>query len=62
MNLNYDDNAKIIKALSDSSRLKIIDILSCGESVLVIYWSTLIYTANTFSSYEGSNGLWSCRI
>ncbi|ABS40447.1 ArsR/SmtB family transcription factor [Clostridium botulinum] len=31
MSLNYDDNAKIIKALSDGSRLKIIDILSCGE-------------------------------
>jgi len=29
--LNYDDNAKIIKALSDANRLKIIDILSCGE-------------------------------
>jgi len=28
---NYDDNSKIIKALSDPSRLKIIDILSCGE-------------------------------
>ncbi len=37
MSLNYDDNAKIIKALSDGSRLKIIDILSCGENVLVIY-------------------------
>ena len=31
MEQNYDENAKIIKALSDSSRLKIIDILSCGE-------------------------------
>ncbi|WP_437344561.1 ArsR/SmtB family transcription factor [Terrisporobacter glycolicus] len=31
MNLNYDEKAKIIKALSDSNRLKIIDILSCGE-------------------------------
>lgn len=31
MNLNYDANAKIIKALSDPNRLKIIDILSCGE-------------------------------
>ena len=31
MNLKYDDNAKIIKALSDANRLKIIDILSCGE-------------------------------
>ena len=31
MSLNYDEKAKIIKALSDSNRLKIIDILSCGE-------------------------------
>ncbi|HEY8893079.1 MAG TPA: metalloregulator ArsR/SmtB family transcription factor [Clostridium sp.] len=31
MKQNYDDNSKIIKALSDPSRLKIIDILSCGE-------------------------------
>ena len=29
--MNYEENAKIIKALGDSSRLKIIDILSCGE-------------------------------
>lgn len=31
MSLNYNDNAKTIKALSDANRLKIIDILSCGE-------------------------------
>ena len=31
MNLDYDYNAKIIKALSDANRLKIIDILSYGE-------------------------------
>lgn len=31
MNLNYEDNAKIMKALADGNRLKIIDILSCGE-------------------------------
>ncbi len=29
--MNYDENAKIFKALSDGNRLKIIDILSCGE-------------------------------
>ena len=29
--MTYEENAKIFKALSDSSRLKIIDILSCGE-------------------------------
>ena len=27
----YEENCKILKALSDPSRLKIIDILSCGE-------------------------------
>ena len=31
MGLDYDDKAKIVKALSDANRLKIIDILSCGE-------------------------------
>ena len=31
MKLNYEENAKLIKALSDPNRLKIIDILSCGE-------------------------------
>lgn len=31
MKLNYEENAKIIKSLSDSNRLKIIDILSCSE-------------------------------
>lgn len=27
----YDENSRILKALGDSSRLKIMDILSCGE-------------------------------
>lgn len=31
MKLNYEENSKIIKALSDPNRLRIIDILSCGE-------------------------------
>ncbi len=31
MNVDYEENAKVIKALSDSNRLKIIDILSCRE-------------------------------
>jgi ArsR family transcriptional regulator len=29
--VDYEDNSKLIKALSDPNRLKIIDILSCGE-------------------------------
>ena len=31
MDNKYDNNAKIFKALSDSNRLQIIHILSCGE-------------------------------
>lgn len=29
--INYEENAKVLKVLSDQRRLKIIDILSCGE-------------------------------
>lgn len=29
--MNYEENAKIFKVISDPNRLKIIDILSCGE-------------------------------
>ncbi|WP_440898066.1 ArsR/SmtB family transcription factor [Amphibacillus sp. Q70] len=29
--MHYEENAKILKVLSDPNRLKIIDILSCGE-------------------------------
>lgn len=31
MENKYEDNSKILKALSDPNRLKILDILSCGE-------------------------------
>lgn len=31
MKNTYEDNARILKALSDAKRLQIIDILSCGE-------------------------------
>lgn len=31
MKLNYEENSKYIKALSDPKRLQIIDLLSCGE-------------------------------
>jgi ArsR family transcriptional regulator len=29
--INYEGSAKVLKVLSDQNRLKIIDILSCGE-------------------------------
>lgn len=31
MELDYEKNAKLLKVLADANRLKIIDILSCGE-------------------------------
>lgn len=31
MKMNYEQNAKIVKAIADANRLQIIDILSCGE-------------------------------
>lgn len=31
MKQSYEENSKVIKALSDPNRLQIIDILSCGE-------------------------------
>ena len=28
---NYEENSKLMKAIADPNRLKILDILSCGE-------------------------------
>lgn len=51
MNLNYDKNAKIIKALSDGSRLKIIDILSCGEKCACDILEYFKFTQPTLSHH-----------
>ncbi|GAA0717044.1 metalloregulator ArsR/SmtB family transcription factor [Clostridium malenominatum] len=51
MNLNYEDNAKIIKALSDSNRLKIIDILSCGEKCACDILEHFDFTQPTLSHH-----------
>lgn len=51
MNLNYDDNAKIFKALSDSSRLRIIDILSCGEKCACDILESFKFTQPTLSHH-----------
>ena len=31
LNINYEESAQLLKVISDPNRLKIIDILSCGE-------------------------------
>lgn len=51
MNLNYEENAKVIKALSDTNRLKIIDILSCGESCACDILEHFDFTQPTLSHH-----------
>jgi ArsR family transcriptional regulator len=64
MNLNYEENAKIIKVLSDPNRMKIIDILSCGEKCACDILEHFDFTQPTLSHHmkvliEG--GLVNCR-
>ncbi len=49
--LNYEDNSKIIKALSDPGRLKIIDILSCGEKCACNILEQFDFTQPTLSHH-----------
>jgi len=51
MNMNYENKAKIIKALSDPSRLKIIDILSCGEQCACSILEHFGFTQPTLSHH-----------
>lgn len=51
MDRNYDDNARIIKALSDPSRLKIVDILSCGEKCACDILEEFDFTQPTLSHH-----------
>ncbi|MGE5474679.1 MAG: ArsR/SmtB family transcription factor [Ignavibacteriales bacterium] len=51
MDLNYDDNEKIMKALADSNRLKIIDMLSCGERCACHILEEFDFTQPTLSHH-----------
>ena len=51
MNQNYEGNAKIFKALSDPGRLKIIDILSCGEMCACHILDEFDFTQPTLSHH-----------
>ncbi|WP_286907168.1 MULTISPECIES: ArsR/SmtB family transcription factor [Clostridium] len=51
MNLDYEVNAKIFKALSDPNRLKIIDILSCGEKCACDILESFEFTQPTLSHH-----------
>lgn len=49
MELNYKDKAFIFKALSDETRLKIIDMLSCGELCACVILENFQITQPTLS-------------
>lgn len=51
MKRNYDDLAKTMKALSDANRLKIIDILSCGEKCACDILEYFDFTQPTLSHH-----------
>jgi ArsR family transcriptional regulator len=61
---NYDENAKVMKAFSDPSRLKIIDILSCGEKCACELLEKFNFTQPTLSHHMKilmDSGLVECR-
>ena len=51
MNNKYDNNAKIFKELSDSNRLQIINILSCGEKCACRLLDYFNFTQPTLSHH-----------
>lgn len=51
MSLNYEENSKILKALCDPNRLKIIDILSCGERCACDILEHFTFTQPTLSHH-----------
>ena len=51
MNSEYENNAKILKALSDPNRLKILDLLSCGEKCACEVLESFDFTQPTLSHH-----------
>lgn len=51
MNDKYEVNAKILKALSDANRLKIIKLLSCGEKCACEILKSFNFTQPTLSHH-----------
>ena len=51
MNQNYEETSKILKALADPNRLKIIDILSCGEACACTILEYFNFTQPTLSHH-----------
>lgn len=51
MSTKYEKNAKILKALSDPNRLKIIELLSCGEKCACEILESFKFTQPTLSHH-----------
>ncbi|WP_459481994.1 ArsR/SmtB family transcription factor [Clostridium saccharoperbutylacetonicum] len=51
MENKYEKNAKILKALSDTNRLRIIDLLSCGEMCACHILENFNFTQPTLSHH-----------
>lgn len=51
MNKLYDENSKIFKSLSDPNRLKIVDMLSCGEKCACDLLEYFNFTQPTLSHH-----------
>lgn len=51
LKLNYEENSKILKVLSDKKRLQIIDILSCGEQCACDILEHFDFTQPTLSHH-----------
>lgn len=64
MKFDYEEKAKIIKAISDANRLKIVDILSCGEKCVCEILEHFDFTQPTLSHHMKilmDCGLVNCR-
>lgn len=64
MKFDYEEKARIIKAISDANRLKIVDILSCGEKCVCDILENFNFTQPTLSHHMKilmDCGLVNCR-
>lgn len=51
LKLNYEENSKLLKVISDPKRLQIIDILSCGEQCACDILEHFDFTQPTLSHH-----------
>lgn len=64
MSRNYEDNIKILKALGEINRLKIVDMLSSGEKCACIILENFNFTQPTLSHHMKvlmDSGIVKCR-